>query len=137
MGCFWVDAVLRWKCHIISPVEIKCPAKIKDLTVKEGAEQCDFLVVIGNGTISRNPAHKYATQINSQMTIIGAQQGYFVVWTKKDIFIEMIPFRKDLWQSISNNLEIFCKIMYRKHCYVSSHCLTVENAKKFFAKKKN
>ena len=42
-----------------------------------------MIVVSGNGIISLNPEHKYATQINSQITIIGAQQGYFVVCTKK------------------------------------------------------
>ena len=37
----------------------------------------NFLTVTDDGNVSLNPAHKYATQINAQMAITGAQQGVF------------------------------------------------------------
>ena len=37
-----------------------------------------------------NKKHRYYTQINSQIVLAKSDQGYFVVWTTKDIFVEKI-----------------------------------------------
>ena len=103
------DAVLKCKCHGVSPVEIKCPHKIRDMIVKDGAKDCDFLNLSSDGTVTLKPGHKYATQLNSQMSLTGARQGYFVVWTLKDTFIQALPYRTKLWNDVSTNLEIFFK----------------------------
>ena len=56
-----------------------------------------------------NKKHKYYTQINSQMVLAKSDQGYFVVWAPKDIFVEKID--RDLihWSKVSINLEVFFK----------------------------
>ena len=71
-------------CHGKFAVEIKCPQSIKDDTVEsEGsAKICEFLTWDKeNQTVKLKPKHKYRTQINSQMALLGVKQGYFVVWT--------------------------------------------------------
>ena len=79
------------------------------MTVKDGADACDFLNLSADGKVSLKPGHKYATQLNSQMSLTGAKQGYFVVWTEIDTFIQLLPYRSDLWNDVSTNLEIFFK----------------------------
>ena len=56
-----------------------------------------------------NKKHKYYTQINSKMVLAKSDQGYFVVWTTKDIFVEKIDRDLTHWSKVSINLEVFFK----------------------------
>ena len=101
---------MKCTCHGKSVVEIKCPHKIWDKTIKYNFKDLDFLSLNTNGNISMNKKHKYYAQINSQMALAKSDKGYFVVWTTKDIFVEKID--RDLihWSKVSINLEVFFKI---------------------------
>ena len=75
------------KCHSKSAIEVKCPYSIKDKSVLEGVRNCDYLT-IANGKVTINKSHKYYTQITAQIMLSESSQGFFVVWTEKDIFVE-------------------------------------------------
>ena len=96
-------------CHGKGVVEIICPHKIWDKTIKDNFKDLDFLTLNTEGNISINKKHRYYTQINSQIVLGKSDQGYFVVWTTKDIFVEKID--RDLihWSKVSINLEVFFK----------------------------
>ena len=81
---------MKCKCHGKSVIEIKCPHKIWDRTIKHNFKDLDFLTLNTESNISMNKRHKYYTQINSQMVLAKSDQGYFDVWTTKDIFVEKI-----------------------------------------------
>ena len=98
---------MKCTCHEKSVVEIKCPHKIWDETIKENFKDLDFLTLNTNANISMNKKHKYYTQINSQMVLAKSDQNYFVVSTTKSIFVQKID--RDLihWSKVSIKLEVF------------------------------
>ena len=94
------------KCRGKTVVEIKCPHKIWNKTIRGNFKDLDFLTLNTDGNISLNKKHRYYTQINSQIVLTKSDQGYFVVWRTKDIFLEKID--RDLihWSKISINLVV-------------------------------
>ena len=103
------DKIMRCKCHRKSVVEIKCPHKIWDKTMKYKFKDFDFLTLNTDSNISMNKKHKYYTQINSQMVLAKSDQGYFDLWTIKDIFVEKVDRDFTHWSKVSINLEVFFK----------------------------
>ena len=69
----------------------------------------DFLTLNTDSNISMNKKHKYYTQINSQMVLAKSDQGYFDLWTIKDIFVEKVDRDFTHWSKVSINLEVFFK----------------------------
>ena len=102
------DGFIVCKCHGRVCLEVKCPFKIFNKTIKEGANECDFFT-IKNDQISLNKNHKYYTQINSQMAITNCKSAYFIVWTLKDLYVEVVKFDQELWDKVKTNLDIFFK----------------------------
>ena len=102
------DGFIVCKCHGRVCLEVKCPFKIFNKTIKEGANECDFFT-IKNDQISLNKNHKYYTQINSQIAITNCKSAYFIVWTLKDLYIEVVKFDQELWDKVKTNLDIFFK----------------------------
>lgn len=102
------DGIMNCKCHGKSAIEIKCPYKIKDNTISAGYIQCDFLGLVKK-EICLKTSHKYYTQLQAQICLTNSSQGYFVVWTAKDIFIQKVEKDLDLWNRVSLNLELFYK----------------------------
>ena len=65
---------------------------------------------MADGVLSLNPSHKYYTQIQGQMALVGCSHGYFVVWTTKGLpFIEKVMFDYDFWKTIIEDLVFFFK----------------------------
>ena len=109
------DAIMTCSCHGKTTIEIKCPYSIKDISIDEGVDLCEFLENKNENSVTLKRSHKYYTQVISQIHLADAAFGYFVVWTAKpDILV--IPIEKDLvhWNSISVNLEIFFKSFMMK-----------------------
>ena len=100
------DGIMYCKCHQKSVIEIKCPYSIKDETIQDGVGKCNFLTVLDN-KIMLKKSHKYYTQIISQIMLSDSLQGFFVVWTNKDIFIETIEMDKVHWNKAYTNLQVF------------------------------
>ena len=87
------------------PVESEASAKI-----------CEFLTWdTENQTVKLKPRHKYRTQINSQMALLGVKKGYFVVWTRMGVWYEVIDFDPKLWHDVYFHLEIFFQKFIQKH----------------------
>ena len=110
------DGFMMCKCHGKLPLEIKCPYKIRDKTIMEGVNDCDFLLKTSSGNITINNAHKYFTQVNSQMAVTNTSQAMFIVWTTKDIFYEILSFDKEHWGKVKTNLDIFFEHIYVLQC---------------------
>ena len=66
---FLPDKIMKCKCHGRSVVEIKCPHKIWDKTIKCNSKDLDFLTLNTDGNISMNKKHKYYTLIKSQLVL--------------------------------------------------------------------
>lgn len=43
------------------------------------------------------------------MAVTNASQAFFIVWTTKDMLIEVIPFDHEHWVKVSTNLDVFFK----------------------------
>ena len=74
------------KCHGKSILEVKCPYDICNSFIKEDIDKCSFLSM-DNGEVTINKGHKYYTKV---IQLSKPNQGYFIVWTRKDSFIEIV-----------------------------------------------
>ena len=103
------DKITKFTCHGKSVVEIKCPHEILDETIRDNFKDLDFLALNTDANLSMNKKYRYYAHINSQIVLAKSAQGYFVVWTTKDIFVEKID--RDLihWSKVSINQEVFFK----------------------------
>ena len=79
------DGMFSCKCHEGYVIEIKCPFKHRDQFIKERINDCDFLEIL-DGKIHLKKFHKYYTQ----MAVTGTRFLYFIVWTLKDMYFEII-----------------------------------------------
>ena len=89
-------------------MEIKCPYCICDLSVCESWEKTDFLV-LRNNTIQLRKEHKYYYQVTGLMGVCGIPKCYFLVWTLRELHIELIEFDPGFWPNVLLKLELFFK----------------------------
>ena len=80
--CVWQ---MPWK----SILEVKCPNNIHNSFIKEDINKCSFFST-NNGEAAINKGHKYYKQVISQIQLSQSNQGYFLVWTTKDSFIQIV-----------------------------------------------
>ncbi|KXJ06371.1 hypothetical protein AC249_AIPGENE12226 [Exaiptasia diaphana] len=102
------DGLLSCKCCGQSVVEIKCPFSIRDSSVTEWWQPTDFLER-RNNTIQLKREHKYYYQVNGEMAVTGALRCYLLVWTPKELHVEVIKFDTGLWESALMKLDLFFK----------------------------
>ena len=43
------------------------------------------------------------------MAITNCKSAYFIVWTLKDLYVEVVKFDQELWDKVKTNLDIFFK----------------------------
>ncbi len=106
------DNVFTCACCKVKPmpVEYKCPFKIREKTVIEGFKELDFLKEDTDGSIHLKKQHKYYSQLTAQTALLGAEAGFFVVWTENgDPFVEKVPFDEGHWAEMERNAVIFFK----------------------------
>ena len=77
------------KCHGKGILEVKCPNNIHNSFIKEDINKCSFFST-NNGEAAINKGHKYYKQVISQIQLSQSNQGYFLVWTTKDSFIQIV-----------------------------------------------
>lgn len=99
---------MYFKYHGKLVVEIKSPSSIKNKKISEGDSNCEFLS-FQEGKIVLKQNQKILYQINSKIVLPSSSEGYFVVWTNKDILIDRTEFDRNLWNSVSQALEMFFK----------------------------
>ena len=74
----------------------------------EDINKCFFLST-NNGEATINKGHKYYKQVISQIQLSQSNQGYFIVWTTKDSFIQIVGKNEAYWEKVSINLNFFFK----------------------------
>ena len=96
------------KCHGKSILKVKCPNNVHNSFIREDINKCSFLST-ENVAVTINKGHKYCTQIISQIQLSQSNQGYFIVWTTKDSFIQIVGKNEAYWEKVSINLNFFFK----------------------------
>ncbi|WAR17912.1 ING3-like protein [Mya arenaria] len=91
------DGILTCACCGSACVEVKCPYTIRDDIISESNFTC---LEIKEGQLTLNREHSYFDQVQTQMGVCKMDVTYFVVWTSKDLFVETIPFDKNLYENI-------------------------------------
>ena len=95
-------------------IEIKCPHCKKDTTINEAAEDNKFCLKEISGVLQLNQNHPYYFQVQQQLhvckDIMECKYTDFVVWTKKEIFIQRILPDSKFWAENLEKLEQFWDI---------------------------
>ena len=85
-------------------LESKCPWKYRELTVQdmvvmkqETNSLKDFFLT---EDLNLNPKHSYWHQVQGEITSVGATWAHFVAWTKKDLYVTLVP-KDPNWESIN------------------------------------
>ena len=78
--------------------EVKCPFSKRENTIKEACEDHSFFLSATEDKIMLKQNHAYFYQIQGSMATLQLQWCDFVVYTKKDLFIERINFNSSLWE---------------------------------------
>jgi hypothetical protein len=88
----------------VGVVEVKCPygsdnkdCPWRNMTPEDCAKDKSFFCTISDNSLHLNKNHNYMYQVQGQMAILDLQWAEFVVWTKKGISCERIPFTKSFW----------------------------------------
>ena len=68
----------------------------------------DFLK-LENSTLALNPSHKYYTQLQGHMALVGCLHGYFVVWTSNGPPFIQKMFDPNFRKTVMENLVFFFK----------------------------
>lgn len=89
-------------------VEVKCPFTAKDMMVEEAVRK-GLLKFLGfdNGKLMLRDNHNYYYQIQGQLNITGRSECYFIVWTTKDLWFQVIKKDESFWKGCMEKLEVF------------------------------
>lgn len=88
-------------------LEVKCPYKHKDKTVKEACKDKAFCLEVHGESYSLKKDHPYYTQVQCQMATTGFEKADFVVHTNKDTVITSVDFDAEFWGKTEPKLEKF------------------------------
>ncbi|XP_062588918.1 uncharacterized protein LOC134250551 isoform X2 [Saccostrea cucullata] len=88
-------------------LEVKCPFTARDMTISEAVQQIPkFCLQENDGKFELQKNHDYFFQIQGQMMVSGATFCEFIVFTRKDIFVQNVKedlnFQKDMFEMLSN-----------------------------------
>lgn len=95
-------------CCGASGIEIKCPYCIRDLCISEAWQQTDFLEK-KDSIIQLKRNHKYYYQVTGVMAAKSLSKLYFVVWTTKELHVELIHFDSTFCNSYLPQVDVFFK----------------------------
>ena len=98
---------MHCKCHGKTLIEIKCPFNIRNKTI-QGVHEC-FFIVEKDWVLALLWRCRYYTQIISQMGLTGIHSCYFIVWTLKDIFVQIVKLDEQLQSKVNTNLKLYYK----------------------------
>ncbi|KAH3717963.1 uncharacterized protein LOC127855462 [Dreissena polymorpha] len=83
------DGFVHCDCCGVSCLEVKCPYTKKGMMIDDSVS---CLQKNSNGELCLDIDHEYYYQVQTQMGVTGLESCFFVVWTDKDMFIELISF---------------------------------------------
>lgn len=91
-------------------LEVKCPWTIRNLKPEDGVavKNYDYCCVMDDeNRLTLKSNHNYMYQIMGGMALYEVEWCDFVIWTRKGINVQRIPFNKDLWSEMLPKLEKF------------------------------
>lgn len=91
------DALLHCQTCGICCVEIKCPYCARDSSVFEITKEGKRCLLKTPTGMMLNRKHAYFYQVQMQMAVTNCTSCFFVVWSKKDIYIEKVGFMDEFW----------------------------------------
>jgi hypothetical protein len=102
------DGLMTCHCCQSACVKIKCSFSIREYVGEDKWHETDFLECVNNN-IQLKRSHKYYYQITAQMAVTGIFKTFFVVWTTRGIFVELIKYDLEFLTPLLHNLKIFFK----------------------------
>ncbi|XP_074860149.1 uncharacterized protein LOC142018326 [Carettochelys insculpta] len=92
---------------LLGLLEVKCPYKHRDKTVKEACKDKAFCLEADGKSYSLKRDHPYYTQVQCQLATTGFDRADFVVHTNKDTVITSVNFDAEFWRRTELKLEKF------------------------------
>ncbi|XP_061580348.1 inhibitor of growth protein 1-like isoform X1 [Cololabis saira] len=90
------DGLVSCDCCGVSVIEVKCPFCVKNDMV----DCVSYLEKDDDGKLKLNRKHQYFYQVQTQLGVCKLESAYFVVWTEKDLHVELITFDEEFWDTI-------------------------------------
>lgn len=95
-------------------IEVKCPygsersdKPWRHMLSMECGKDDNFFCTERNGELFLNEHHNYMYQIQGQLAVYELEWVDFVVWTKKGISVQRIPFSSEMWEKMLPRLKAF------------------------------
>ncbi|KAK5639647.1 hypothetical protein RI129_012139 [Pyrocoelia pectoralis] len=92
-------------------VEVKCPYNSRMSTPKEATENniTKFLMIDSSGDLQLKNNDNFMHQVQGQLNISNTSKCYFIVWTPKDLFYQIIYKDENFWNNLLPKLVTFYK----------------------------
>ena len=90
------DGIIEREGNIYKIIEIKCPFSFRNSSVEEACTKKDFYCTIEDDLLHLKKTHFYYYQIQGVVSITGAAECDFIVWTTISMKAETISFDKAL-----------------------------------------
>ena len=87
--------------------EVKCPETKFHVTPLDACQDLNFFCEAVNGQCKLKRTHSYFAQVQGHMGVTGASWCDFIVYTKKGISVERIPFDAIYWADLKQKLHMF------------------------------
>ena len=87
--------------------EVKCPETKFQVTPLDACQDPNFFCEDINGQCKLKRTHAYFAQVQGQMGVSGASWCDFIVYTKKGISVERIPFDPAYWETLKLKLHTY------------------------------
>ena len=102
------DGVVECKCCSKGLVEIKCPFKFQNEQLQEAmSKNSSCILSDGKYQLKRDLSSPYYVQILGQMAVCKSSYCDFVLFTRKGLHVERIPFNSELWDNVYKKLKVF------------------------------
>ena len=125
VGCSPDGRVVDFGCHDhFGLAEAKCPETKFQVTPLDACQDPNFFCEAVNGQRKLKKNHAYYTQVQGQMGVSGAKWCDFIVYTKKGISVERIPFDAAYWETLKRKLHT----NYYTH-FIKIAAVSLQNAK--------
>lgn len=98
------DGIASCKCCGDVLVEVKCPFCRKDFDIDEKVN-----CLVKNENLELDKKHSYYYQVQTQLLVSGKEYCDFIVWTKKDLFVQRIGIDENIIKEIVAKSELFFK----------------------------